>query len=147
MPTNDFPHGLPLEVLNRMLTLAQESYFRFVRYFMELVFPEPGTEYLKKWGFTMCQKTPEKIAMNSANNFMKEDLRPLLGKINIPTLILHGENDMVCPLGGAKYMHENVPRSEMYIFKGKGHAPSITAADKFNKILEEFVKTGKLLKD
>jgi len=143
--TNDFPHGLSSEVLDRLLTLAQESYSRFVRYFIELIFPEPGTEYLKEWGFGMCQKTPEEIAMNSANNFMKEDLRPLLGKIDIPTLILHGENDVVDPLEGAKYMHEKIPGSEMYIFKGKGHCPSITAADKFNKILEEFVKTGKLL--
>ena len=44
-------------------------------------------------------------------------------------------------------MHEKIPGSKMYIFKGKGHAPSITAAEKFNKILEEFIKTGKLMKD
>ncbi|MDH5624261.1 MAG: alpha/beta fold hydrolase, partial [Candidatus Bathyarchaeota archaeon] len=145
--TNDFPHGLSLEVLHRWQTSLQESYSRGLRYFMEVAFPEPGTEYLKEWGFSMCQKTPEEIAINAANNFMKEDLRSLLGKISIPTLILHGENDMVCPLGGAKYMHENIPGSKMYIFMGKGHCPSITAADKFNKILEEFIKTGKLLKD
>ncbi|MDH5635326.1 MAG: alpha/beta fold hydrolase, partial [Candidatus Bathyarchaeota archaeon] len=147
MSTDDFPHGQSSEVLDRMLTSAQESHSRFLRTFMELVFPEPGAEYLKELGFELCQKTPEEIAMNFANNFMKEDLRPLLGKINIPTLILHGENDMACPLGGAKYMHEKIPGSKMYIFKGKGHCPSITAADMFNKILEEFIKTGKLMED
>jgi pimeloyl-ACP methyl ester carboxylesterase/predicted amidohydrolase len=145
--TDDFPHGQPLEVLDRLLTLVQESYSRFLRAWMELIFPEPGTEYLKEWGFRMCQMTPEEIATNVAFNFLKEDLRPLLGKINIPTLILQGENDVVCPLGGGKYMHEKIPGSKMYIFKGKGHCPSITAADKFNKILEEFIKTGKLLGD
>jgi len=146
-PTNDFPHGQSLEVIHKLLTLAQESYSGFLRFFMELAFTEPGTEYLKEWGFRMCQMTPQEIAINSANNFLKEDLRPLLGKINIPTLILPGENDGLMPLEGGKYMHENIPGSKMYIFKGKGHCPSITAADKFNKILEEFVKTGKLLKD
>jgi pimeloyl-ACP methyl ester carboxylesterase len=147
MSTNDFPHGLSLEILHRWQIALQESYSRGVRTFMELAFPELGTEYLKELGFKLCHKTPEEIAINSANNFMKEDLRPLLGKINIPTLILHGENDVVCPLGGAKYMHEKIPRSKMYIFKGKGHCPSITAADKFNKMLEEFITTGKLLGD
>jgi len=147
LSSDDFPHGLSLEVLDRLLTSAQESYSRFVRYFMELAFPEPGTEYLKELGFRLYQKTPEEIAINVANNFSKEDLRPLLGKINIPTLILHGENDRADPLEGAKYMHEKIPGSKMYIFKGKGHCPSITAADKFNKILEEFIRTGKLLED
>jgi len=146
-PTNDFPHGQSSEVLNRLLTSLQESYSRFLRAWMDLIFPEPGTEYLKEWGFRMVQATPEEIATNVANNFMKEDFRPLLGKINIPTLILHGENDVVCPLEGGKYMHEKILGSKMYIFKDKGHCPSITAAEKFNKILEEFIRTGKLLKD
>jgi pimeloyl-ACP methyl ester carboxylesterase/predicted amidohydrolase len=146
-PTDDFPHGQSLEVTHRLITSAQESYSRFLRDLMELIFPEPGTEYLKELGFRMCQKTPLEITMNAANNLFEEDLRPLLEKINIPTLILHGENDMLCPLEGAKYMHEKIPGSKMYIFKDKGHCPSITAVDKFNKILEEFIKTGKLLKD
>jgi len=146
-PTDDFPHGLSLEVIHKLLTLGQESYSGFLRFFMELAFTEPGTEYLKELGIRMCQKTPQEIAINSAKNFLKEDLRPLLGKINIPTLMLHGENDRLMPLEGAKYMHENIPGSKMYIFKDKGHNPSITAADKFNKILEEFIKTGKLMKD
>jgi len=145
--TDDFPHGLSLEIQHRWQTSLQESYSRGVRAFMEVAFPEPGTGYLKDLGFKLCQKAPEEIAMNAVNNFYKEDLRPLLGKINIPTLILHGENDMVCPLEGGKYMHEKIPGSKMYIFKGKGHCPSITAADKFNKILKEFITTGELLKD
>jgi len=72
-----------------------------------------------------------------------------LRKINIPTLILHGEKDIVFMRvsEGAKYMHENVQGSKMYIFKDKGHFPSITAADRFNKILKEFIKTGELMKE
>jgi len=147
MSTDDFPHGLPPEVIYEMQTLAQKSYSKFVRFFNERVFPEPGTEYLKELGFRMFQKTPQEIAMNVANNFLKGDVRPLLGKVNIPTLILHGENDGVCPLEGAKYMHEKIPGSKMYIFKEKGHLPNITAPDKFNKILEKFIRTGQLLKD
>jgi pimeloyl-ACP methyl ester carboxylesterase/predicted amidohydrolase len=144
---DDFPHGYPLEVTNRLLVLFQKSYSGGLRTFMKLIFPEPGTEYLKELGFNICQKTTKEIAVNCFSNFLKEDLRPLLGKINIPTLILHGEKDMAVMLEGANYMHENISGSKMYIFKDKGHVLSITAADKFNRILKEFVTTGKLLKD
>jgi len=145
--TDDFSHGHLLEVAHGTLALFQESYSRGVRAFMKLIFPEPGTEFVKEWGFKISQKTTKEIAINVSNNLFKEDLRPLLRKINIPTLILHGENDRVMLLEGAKYMHEKIPGSKMYIFKDKGHAPSITAADKFNKILERFIRTGKLLED
>jgi len=145
--TDDFPHGYPLEVMQSLLTLFQESYSRGLRTFMKFVFPEAGTEYLRELACDVCQKTTKEIAINCLSNFMKEDIRPLLGKINIPTLILHGENDRACPLEGAKYMHEKILGSKMYIFKGKGHAPSFTAADEFNEILKEFITTGKLLKD
>ncbi|HVP15810.1 MAG TPA: alpha/beta fold hydrolase [candidate division Zixibacteria bacterium] len=145
--SGDFPDGFPLEVSQRLLTLFQESYSRGLRTFIKFVFPEAGTEYLRESAFAVCQKTTKEIAINCFSNFLKEDLRPLLGKIDIPTLIIHGENDRLILLEAAKYMHENIPGSKMYVFKDKGHAPSITAADKFNKILEEFIKTGKLLKD
>jgi pimeloyl-ACP methyl ester carboxylesterase len=145
--TDDFPHGYPLEVARGLLTRFEKSYSGGLRTFMKLIFPEPGTEYLKELGFNICQKTTKEIAVNCFSNLLKEDLRPLLGKMNIPTLILHGEKDMAVMLEGAKYMHENIPGSKMYIFKDKGHVLSITAADKFNRILKEFVTTGKLLKD
>jgi len=144
---DDFPHGYPLEVATGLLTRFQKSYSDGLRTFMKLIFPEPGTEYLKELGFNICQKTTKEIAVNCFSNFLKEDLRPLLGKINIPTLVLHGENDMAVMLEGAKYMHENILGSKMYIFKDKGHVLSITAADKFNRILKEFVTTGELPKD
>ena len=144
--TNDFPHGFPQNDFNTYLALTLESYSRGLRLIWELALPEPGTEYLKEWAFKISQKTPQEIAINSIRNFAKEDLRPLLGKINIPTLIIHGEKAVTPRFECAKYMHEKIPGSKMYIFKDEGHFPSMTAADKFNKILEEFIMTGKLLK-
>lgn len=143
----DFPHGVPSAIFENLFAFFQESYSRGLRAFMEALYPEPGTEYLKELTFKISQKTTQEIAMNCLINFSKEDIRPLLGKINIPTLIIHGENDRVFLPKCTKYMHEKIPRSKMYIFKEKGHLPSVTATDKFNKILKEFITTGKLLKD
>ena len=140
------PAYYPPSYESRSLALFQKSYSEALRTFLKLLFPEPGTEYVKDWGFQICQKTTREIALNRIRNASKEDIRPFLGKINIPTLIIHGENDMVCPLEAARYVHEKISGSKMYIFKGKGHLPSITAADKFNKMLKEFITTGKLIR-
>jgi len=50
-------------------------------------------------------------------------------------------------LDAVEHMHEIISGSEMYIFKGKGDLPSITAADRFSKILKGFITTGKLMTD
>jgi len=145
--TDDFPYGIPQKDLNMYFAVMNESYSGGMRAFMKLLFTEPGTEYLREWGFKMSQKTTKEIALNSITNLFKADLRPLLEEINIPTLILHGESDGSVRWENAKYMHENIPGSIMRIFKGKGHFPSVTAADTFNKTLKEFITTGKLIRD
>ena len=149
LATDDFPYGMPENSLAPLLTITKETYSNVARAFIELIFSESGTEYLKEWGLKMGVKTPMEISVNSFMNFVKEDLRPLLRKIDMPTLILHGEKDIIFTRvsEGAKYIHENISGSKNYIFEGKGHFPSITAADKFNRTLKEFVTTGKLLKD
>jgi len=147
---DDFLYGMPQDFFDAGQALAMESPSKWMRVFLESIFPEPGTDYLMEWGFKMSQNTPQEIAMNSITNLFQADLRPLLKKIDVPTLILHGENDIIFPMRvseGAKYMHENIPGSKMYIFKDAGHFPSITAADEFNEILKEFITTGKLMKD
>lgn len=148
--TDDFPYGWTQDAINEQYATAIRSYGAWQRTIMEMLFPEPGTDYLKEWGFKMSQKTTKEIATNSIMNLLKADLRPLLTEIDIPTLILHGENDAALAPSvrdGAKYMQENISGSKTHIFMGKGHFPSVTAADEFNKILEEFITTGKLNQD
>jgi non-heme chloroperoxidase len=148
LATDDFPYGMPENSLAPLLTITKETYSNVARAFIELIFSESGTEYLKEWGLKMGVKTPMEISVNSFMNFVKEDLRPLLRKIDMPTLILHGEKDIIFTRvsEGAKYIHENISESKNYIFEGKGHFPSVTAADEFNRILQEFLTTGKLPK-
>ena len=88
------------------------------------------------------EKTPPEIFIDGFRNYVEEDVRPLLEKIKIPTLILHGEHDRGCSLDVAKYLNERIPRSQMYTFKDEPHFVNLTAADKFNIILEKFVTAG-----
>jgi pimeloyl-ACP methyl ester carboxylesterase len=143
--TEDFPHGFSPHEAEQQFAALEESYSIWLRGFFELIFPELGTEYLKEWGFRMSQKTPKEIASNSLKNVFEADLRPLLKKINVSTLIINGENDGAVRIEGAKYMHENIQESRMYTFDGIGHFPSITAAEKFNRMLKEFITTETLI--
>ncbi len=55
-------------------------------------------------------------------NVTKEDLRPLLPTINIPTDLFWGEDDGMTPLADGKLMHDAIPGSRLRTFQGVRHA-------------------------
>jgi sugar-specific transcriptional regulator TrmB/pimeloyl-ACP methyl ester carboxylesterase len=87
-------------------------------------------------------KIPVEIRLIVNKVLFEADVRPLLEKINIPTLILHGEHDML-PLEAAKCMKENIPDSQLHIFED-ATLVSLSMPDEFNKVLEDFLTKGKV---
>jgi pimeloyl-ACP methyl ester carboxylesterase len=110
-----------------------------VKRFWEKIIPDPKYGSLREWGLKSSEKTPPEIFVKSLRNLSKEDVRPLLDKIEVPTLILNGDKTAYA-LENVKYLKEKIPRSETFIFKGLGLCfLNMLAADKFNRILEKFM--------
>ena len=135
----DFPQALPGEAAQDLGELMANDFPSGARAFVELMFPEPDSEALKEWVYSLTQQTTVNIALNSISLAGDRDLRPLLGQINLPTLVLHGEQDQICLLGAGRFMQENIPNAQIYIFPGKGHAPFLTDTAAFNERLAAFV--------
>lgn len=68
------------------------------------------------------------------------DLRPVLGKINIPVAIFHGVKDKLCDFVLAEQMHKGIKNSYIVKFENSGHALFLEEMDKFNTELEKFSK-------
>jgi pimeloyl-ACP methyl ester carboxylesterase len=112
-----------------------------VKRFWKQLVPEPRFEPLIEWGLKSSEKTPPEIFVKSLYNYWKADVRPLLGKIGIPTLIINGDKTPYA-CGNAEYLKENIPKSKAFIFKGLGLCfLNMKAANKFNEILECFIYT------
>ena len=73
----------------------------------------------------------------------KVDLRSILSGINVPVLILHGENDRLCPVGAGHYMHQHIVGSQFKIFPDCGHLPFLTQEKAFNPALQDFLNSFK----
>jgi pimeloyl-ACP methyl ester carboxylesterase len=61
-----------------------------------------------------------------------------LGQISCPVLILAGEDDSVAPPRFARQLHERLPRADLLILPGVGHAPPIEDSGQFNAQLARF---------
>lgn len=70
----------------------------------------------------------------------ESDLRPLLSRIAVPTLLLAGEADPVTTVADAQAMHEAIPGS-MLATVPASHLSNIEAPQAFNRALSEFIAT------
>ncbi|MBI4039562.1 alpha/beta hydrolase [Candidatus Daviesbacteria bacterium] len=59
-------------------------------------------------------------------NLISTDLTGILSKIQVPTLIIWGQEDTTTPLEDGKLMHSLVKGSKLYVVKGAGHSPQFT---------------------
>ena len=61
----------------------------------------------------------------------------------LPTLLLHGTADRVCPPAGAALLHQHLPHSQLRWASGAGHNPTHPAmAGLFRQAVATFTKTG-----
>jgi pimeloyl-ACP methyl ester carboxylesterase len=68
------------------------------------------------------------------------DFRGDLAKIQIPTLVIHGDSDRILPLEATgQRTHEMIPGSRLVVIEGGPHGSTWTHADLVNRILLEFL--------
>lgn len=68
------------------------------------------------------------------------DFTGRLKAINIPTLIVHGADDIL-PISLANYLHENIKGSKLEIIPDAGHMVMMEKPDEFNNAILRFIKT------
>lgn len=67
-----------------------------------------------------------------------EDLR----KINVPALVIHGDDDQIVPIGHSGLLSaEIIPHAELKIYPGASHGLAATHQDQLNQDLLEFIQS------
>lgn len=67
------------------------------------------------------------------------DLRDVLPQIEVPTLLLYGDEDARAPLSVAGTLHTSIPASRLVVMTGVGHVSSVEAPDRFNREVRVFL--------
>ena len=64
------------------------------------------------------------VASSQINHFVievGEPVRPRLGEIRVPTLVIHGDSDPVFPLGHAQALEREIPGARLVVLEQTGH--------------------------
>ncbi len=70
----------------------------------------------------------------------RPDSTSTLGKIAVPTLIIHGENDQLIPVAEAEAMYRAIEEAEMVVIENAGHLPNLEQPDVFNDAVVDFLE-------
>ncbi len=142
------PGGLPMEVFDgfRRAYLADRSQF-----FLDVAsgpffnFNRPGAKVsqglIQSW-WSQGMMSGHKNAYDCIKAFSETDFTEDLKKINVPTLILHGDDDQIVPIGASAMLSSKLVKgSTLKIYKGGSHSLGDTNRAELNTDLLAFARS------
>jgi non-heme chloroperoxidase len=120
-----------------MLHNFQADRKQFGSTFVRGMYHKPQKEQYLESVTAASLKTPTNSAVAMLAEFaVKNDFRPLLPKLNLPVLAVMTENNRA----GAELIRSSVPGAQAEVFEDAGHCLFVDDADRFNTVLESFLK-------
>lgn len=87
----------------------------------------------------MAMASPEGVAGALSAMLDRSDSTSTLATIDVPTLILVGEEDLLTPPSEARVMHAAISGSVFHVIANSGHVCNIERPAAFNHLLSEFL--------
>lgn len=97
----------------------------------------PGTDESANEVMLNYTKNPQALA---SMQLVRQDFSGRLLGMNVPTLILWGEDDTVAPLRTAYALNARLPNARLHILSGAGHIPMREQPERFNWQLLAFLQ-------
>lgn len=83
--------------------------------------------------------TPGHGAIRQAGAIMGHDTYELLSKIDLPALVIAGDNDRLIPVENSRILASRIPGAELVILKGPGHEFFIEDPEDVNRTILDFL--------
>ncbi len=145
--TDWHPNGLPIEVFDGIRKGVHDDRSQF---FYDLSMPFYGfnrsgakvSEGLRESFRIQGLMGALKAEYDCVKAFSETDFRADLAKIDIPTLVIHGDDDQIVPIDGAGRLTAQLVRgAELKVYAGAPHGLCSTLKDTVNADLLAFIKS------
>ena len=147
LKTSAYPGGLPMEVFDNIRAGVANNRAEFYR---ELTIPFYGfnrpnakvSEGIRQFWWTQGMMGSIKAQYDCVKAFSETDFTEDLKTINVPTLIMHGEDDQIVPIANSAALAAKlVKNSKLKVYPGLSHGMCTVNADVINPDLLAFFKT------
>ena len=139
----DNPDGVPQETLEQISQALVDDRPGFLRGWVEDYYnaKKTGTSQGQlDYTFTIASYSSPHGCRKAANSWASIDLRPDCKNFNVPTLIIHGDEDQIVPIKTAgDQAAALIPNNIYHIVKGGPHGNTVTHTEEVNRVLLDFL--------
>ena len=146
--TNDNPDGVEQSVFADMMEQMKEDRIAFLDDFGKKFFgvsmvnkpvSTPLLEYYRDLASVALPRATQQCAISFANTDFRNDVK----NINVPTLIIHGDDDQTVPIkASSNRTAEMIPNAEYKVYEGAPHGLFYTHRKQLNQDLIAFCSEG-----
>lgn len=101
--------------------------------------PNVDSALKETWHRIMADTSPKGVAAALEALRNRTDFTPTLGQIDVPTLIVVGEQDAITPPAGARAMQAAIRGSVLEVIPGAGHVPPLEQPAAFARVIRKFL--------
>jgi non-heme chloroperoxidase len=144
------PEGLPLEVFDSMRKSLADDRSQFYKDLSVMFYGanRPGaivSQGMLDQFWLWSMQAGLKNAYESIKAFSETDFTEDLKKFDIPTLVMHGEDDQIVPVkDSARKSARLIKGAEEIYYPGAPHGLTATHADRVNADLLQFLQKGRV---
>jgi non-heme chloroperoxidase len=146
LKTEDNPGGLPLAAFDELRAAVAKDRSQFYRDLSASFYganrPDSKvTQGLRDQFWLQSMQVSLKGAYDCIKVFSETDLTEDLKRFDIPTLIVHGDDDQIVPIAdSARLSSKIVKNATLKVYPGAPHGLTATHKDQFNAELLAFIK-------
>ncbi|MFZ4453874.1 alpha/beta fold hydrolase [Salibacterium aidingense] len=133
------PVGFTPETANELLAETLNDRPKMMRGVTETFFFQYITQPFSDWFIQMGLEAAGWSTAAVVVMLRDENLHADLGKIEAPTLIIHGIHDKVIPFAQAEELHQTISNSELVPFQYSGHGAFWEQRHEFNQVTAQFM--------
>jgi non-heme chloroperoxidase len=146
LKTETNPGGLPMSAFDEIRAGLDKDKSQFYK---DLAFPFYGANRpdskvsagLRDQFWLQSMQAGYKASYDCVKQFSEVDFTEDLKKIDVPVLVLHGEDDQIVPIKAAAPLSSKLlKKSTLTIYPGAPHGLTATHRDRFNADLLAFIK-------
>ena len=134
--------GLTREQLDNIALGLFNDRFALYESFCRQCFAVAPSEALRNHMQGICGAGAQQAAIKTLEAMRDEDLRADLAGISVPTAILHGAQDVICPFRLAEELRNGIRNSFIVRFEKSGHCPFYEEKEAFNSTLIDFINSA-----
>lgn len=128
-----------LSALDGFLGNIESDPEAFFQGFIPSMFVTPPPEEEQSWMLDAVRKMPTEDAVEVLQDHCCQDWRDVLGKVDIPALVITGGQSSLFPPESGVYQATEMPSASHEIFESSSHAPFYEEPERFNDSVRNFV--------